>query len=56
MVLTQEQLDKIENLCIEIRDLCGRVIQRKRELPISSIDDLTGARDRLRGINNALRW
>ena len=32
MALTQEQLDRIENLCLEIRDLSGRIVQRKREI------------------------
>jgi hypothetical protein len=56
MALTQEQLDRVDNLCIEIRDLCGRIIQRKREINETSIEVLVWARDKLRNVNNAFRW
>ena len=56
MALTQEQIDKIDITCIEIRDTCGRIMQRERELPTSSIEELIAIRDRIRSVNNALRW
>jgi hypothetical protein len=51
-----EQEDMISLQCTEIRDICGRLVERKRELSLDAIEAIKETLLKLRAINNGLRW
>jgi hypothetical protein len=56
MALDQQQRDTLREHCNEIRDICGRLVERGGELSMTELTELAEIRQKLRNLKGSLRW
>jgi len=56
MTLSQEQRDKAQAMCMEIKDSCERIYQRSNELNEITLPKLEEARSIIRTLVRGLKW